>query len=125
MYFNEILNITSNLTGFLFDDDYQDYLEVNLEDLESGIALVNSDLVQQIQNWLSARGLALDISKSKAMIISKITQTNLINKNSLSAITITKNWSFVKTLKTSESYLMKIRHFKLITILNYKKSMYH
>lgn len=87
LYFNDILNITEHLNGFLFADDYQAILPVDFKNINNGINLVNADLVR-INEWLNNRGLKLNTSKSKVMIIGTKAQTDKINFETIPSITI-------------------------------------
>lgn len=99
LYFNDILNTTEHLNGFLFADDYQAIIEVDLKNINDGINLVNSDLMR-INNWLITRGLKLNTSKSKVMIIGTRAQTNKINFDNIQDVVIgDEKLEFCKNIK--------------------------
>lgn len=90
IYINCIIKICEFIKGFLFVDDFQAYLEADIDDLDNIINLVNSDL-QRINTWITNRGLQLNISKSKCMIIGSKCNIAKINFNTISKLHIAGN----------------------------------
>lgn len=87
IYINDIISVCEHINGFLFADDFQAILEADNSNLDYFINLVNSDL-QRINTFVSNRGLKLNISKSKGMIIGSKCNIRKINFDTVNKLHI-------------------------------------
>lgn len=78
LYFNDTLNVFDHMTGHLFADDCQALIEVDFNQINNGIDKVNSDL-EKLNDFVKRRGMKLNGSKSKIMIIGSKYHTSRIN----------------------------------------------
>lgn len=75
------------MTGHLFADDCQALLEVDSDKINDGVELVNSDLAK-LNDFINRRGMKLNQSKSKVMIIGSKHQTSRLNFDMINDVTI-------------------------------------
>lgn len=99
LYFNDMLNVLENMTGHLFADDCQALLEVDLNQINNGIDKVNSDLAK-LNDFIKRRGMKLNGSKSKVMIIGTKHQTSRLNFDMINDVKIgDEKLEFCKSIK--------------------------
>jgi hypothetical protein len=99
IYFNDTLNVPEHLTGHLFADDCQALLEVDFDQINSGIDKVNSDL-EKLNDFISRRGMKLNGSKSKVMIIGSKHHTSRLNFDMINDVIIGgEKLEFCKSIK--------------------------
>jgi len=87
LYFNDTLNILEHMTGHLFADDCQALLEVDFKNINDGIVKVNSDLAK-LNDFIKRRGMKLNGSKSKVMIIGSKYHTGRLNFDMINDVKI-------------------------------------
>lgn len=99
LYFNEILSVFEHMTGHLFADDCQVVIEVDFDKIDEGIDKVNSDLCK-VNNFIKNRGMKLNSSKSKVMIIGSKYHTSRINFDTIGNVEIGgEKLEFCKSIK--------------------------
>jgi hypothetical protein len=99
LYFNDTLNVLENMTGHLFADDCQAHLEVDFNQINDGINKVNSDLAK-LNDFIKRRGMKLNGSKSKVMIIGSKYHTGRLNFDMINDVKIgDKKLEFCKSIK--------------------------
>ena len=69
IFINDIVNVVRHTKIKLFADDMLIYITCKPSELEATVAMLNDDL-KRIYEWLCYSKLALNVSKSKAMLIS-------------------------------------------------------
>ena len=91
IFINDIVNVIEYTQIKLFADDTLIYIECDPENLDEAISRLNSDL-HKIYEWLCYAKLSLNISKTKAMIVSnkktlpKSTLNILINNEAVELV---------------------------------------
>jgi hypothetical protein len=94
IFINDLPNILQFVNVNLFADDTLLYMKCKAEDIDSSIDLFNSDL-NSLFNWLCFSKLAINTSKTKAMIISSRKNFAVMNHLKVNNIDI----EFVQTMK--------------------------
>ena len=87
------------MTGHLFADDCQAHLEVDFNQINNGIDKVNLDLVK-LNDFIKRRGMKLNGSKSKIMIIGSKYHAGRLNFDMINDVKIgDEKLEFCKSMK--------------------------
>jgi len=99
IYFNDTLNVPDHVTCHLFADDSQAILEVDFDQINTGIEKVNSDLAK-LNDFILRRGMKLNGSKSKVMIIGSKHHTSRLNFDMINDVVVGgEKLDFCKSIK--------------------------